>query len=88
MSKRSPELGISDSMDFTIISCTLGTESSYLKNVRSWLACKPQKLISATIHERLPNIQSLASVLKDQPIQIISVPDRVGASKHAKPFAM
>ena len=74
MSKRFPKLGISDSMDFTIVCCTLGTESSYLTNVRSWLACKPHKLIIATIHERLPDLQNLANALADQQVHIISVP--------------
>lgn len=78
MSKRFPKLGISsDSMDFTIVSVTLGTESSYLTNVRSWLACKPHKLIIATIHERLSEMQNLANnALTDQPhiiIHIVSV---------------
>ncbi|MCJ1265325.1 hypothetical protein MMC22_005201 [Lobaria immixta] len=73
MSKRVPKLGISNSMDFTIVSCTLGTEPSYLTNVRSWLACKPHKLIIATIHDRLFDMQKLANALADQQVHIFSV---------------
>ena len=73
MSKPFPKLGISDTMDFTIICCTLGTEPSYLTNIRSWLACKPHKLIISTIHERLPHVQNLAKALAGRQVHIVSV---------------
>lgn len=58
--------------DFTIISCTLGTEQDYASNVRSWLACQPSEFIISTIDESLPRIGRLADSLADCRVRILS----------------
>lgn len=72
--QQSLNFGKFDSAGFTLISLTLGTEPNYLRNIRSWLATDPHRLIVSTTHDRVTQLKALLKEFADEQVFIVSVP--------------
>ncbi|KAL8963645.1 MAG: hypothetical protein Q9193_000114 [Seirophora villosa] len=66
----------------TIVSWTLGDQSDYMLNVRSWLACGSGAVIIVTVAEKHDKVRAMMETLGDPRIRVYAV-ERADARKQA-----
>lgn len=72
-SQEAPTILLPSLDQFTIISCTLGDQSDYASNIRSWLACDPGAINIVTIAGKLEKVRALVNTVGDHRIRVDSI---------------